>query len=416
MIEIKDNKLNQLITNFKRDQSGSLGVVFGASALTIMIAVGTTYDINQVQSSSVRAQQVADIVGLSATVHVKNFGEPPATDEEGYMHGKTYSAKEEGFNVGAATKGSNDITFKVLYDKDRGEAVVKMNGSIQTSFMGAFGQESIAFNTESTVKYAQSDNGDPASIFLVLDNSGSMAWSDKQITERKRVRVRSGRRYFWQWQYVAAGSKPRIDGLKTEVKKFNDYLQETVEEKTNGESDQFLRMGMSVYASGLINSRTVTPRWGALPNNTINRLAASGGTYPDSAMSQTESWINLEDNIHKTVNGSEDPLKYVIFMTDGVNSSSTTESRTLSSCTRLKNKGVTVYTIGFALEPGDYIGYYNTQYARLSQASSNKAYNFLRSCASSTDHFVKAENTDALNEAFDKIGKDIVQDVIRVAS
>lgn len=82
----------------------------------------------------------------------------------------------------------------------------------------------------------------------------------------------------------------------------------------------------------------------------------------------------------------------------------------------MKNAGVKIYTIGFALEPGDYTGYTNRQIARLSSYSSNKAYTFLRSCASSPDHFVKAENTAALNDAFDKIGKDIISDVIRVAS
>lgn len=421
----KLTKLKQLIGRFRNDESGSIATMFGVSALTLTVAVGTTFDIGQVQSSASRAQQVADIVGLTATVYVKNHGIPPKNDKEGFMHGKSYSAKEMGFDMGPATNGSGDVNFTVYYDDKKGEAVVKLTGKIQTSFMGIAGQKYLGFESEATVKYSESDNGDPASIFLVLDNSGSMAWSDKQITgqEREQVSYNCGgwRRprtcYYYTYVYkTPPGTRARIDGLKSEVKKFNDYLTETVEEKTKGKANEFLRMGMSVYASGLLSYRTVQPKWGTLTSNEINRLGASGGTYPDGAMRQTENWIGPEDAIHKNKNGSDKPLKYVIFMTDGVNSSSTTETRTLQSCTRMKNAGVKIYTIGFALEPGDYTGYTNRQRARLSNYNSAKAYNFLRQSASSNDHFVKAENTAALNDAFDKIGADIISDVIRVAS
>lgn len=411
------NKLWCLADRYKKDEEGSLALTFAVSALTLIMATGAAYDISQLHSSKAKAQLVSDSVGLTATAYVKNHGKPPQNSKDGFQHNKTYSAKEQGFTMGKATNGDNDVKFKVVYDDKKGEATVYMKGEMATSFMGMFGQNKVSFTNKTVVKYSQSDNGDPASIFLVVDNSGSMAWHDK----RKKSRgARS-----------PAGAKPRIDGAKAEIKKFNAYLQDSLEGKSKSskskgkrlkklkkakDSQKFLRMGMTAYSSGMLSHLTVNPRWGTIPSSSVNRLRASGGTYPDTAVTAVESWMKKEDKIHKAVNKSKKPLKYVIFMTDGVNSSSTTERRTLQSCARMKAEGIQIYTIGFALEPGYYRAYYDWQTYQMRSYNSTRAYNFLKECASSPDHFVKAEDTSALNEAFDKIGEDIIADVIRIAS
>jgi hypothetical protein len=45
----------------------------------------------------------------------------------------------------------------------------------------------------------------------------------------------------------------------------------------------------------------------------------------------------------------------------------------------------------------------------------DRAQTFLNSCASSDNHFLLAEDADALKAAFDKIGALIVEDAIRVS-
>lgn len=446
-------KLRKLIARHRKDERGSLSLPFAVSLLTLVTAVGTTFDINQVQASSSRSQHIADMIGLTATVYVKNHGKPPTKDSDGFVHGKTYSAKAMGYDVGPATKGGNDVQFKVTYDNEKKQAVVYMKGAVDTSFMAMFGQKSLAFDSSSTVVYAQSDLKDPASVFLVMDNSGSMGWDDKKsVSSSNRQRPQ--------------GAQARISGLKLTVKNFNDYLSDSVGSNTGNNTTKYLRMGMTAYNSRIINARTVNPRWGTLTNGNINSMRAGGGTDPRQSMNRVYSWMLGENAQHERVNGSKDPLKYVIFMTDGVNARQrvcnwenrngtgywrkrrnngtyqyksqwnkpngngwvegrdrcTYEPRanieTLQTCTRLKSMGVEIYTIGYALEPGSYATRPpSSQYwTTLSTSSSTTAYNFMRSCASDADHFIKAENTAALQAAFDKIGADIVADVVRVAS
>lgn len=396
-------QLKNLIAKHRKDEKGSMATTFAISAMTLIMATGTAFDVSVAQSSSSRIQQVADIVGLTATVYVKNHGKPPTSDDEGFVHNRTYSAKELGYKIGYATSGGNDVKFRVMYNEAKGEAKVYMAGKIQTSFMGMVGHKYIQFGRESTIKYAATEAKEPASIFLVLDNSGSMAWDGVRKSGRNGTRP--------------PGAVARMTTLKVEVTNFNNYLATEIQAKTHGQLNDYLRMGLTGYASGVINNLTVTPRWGTLPPTAVTNLRASGGTDPRNSMELVEDWMAGEDQEHEDRNGNKEPLKYVIFMTDGVNNSSYATTQTLATCSRLRSKGIQVYTIGFALEPGWY-AYNASNYGGYNMTTGNSAtaYSFLQSCASSSQHFIKAENSAALRAAFDSIGEDIVEDVIRVTS
>jgi hypothetical protein len=68
-------------------------------------------------------------------------------------------------------------------------------------------------------------------------------------------------------------------------------------------------------------------------------------------------------------------------MTDGENSSSSDNTKTLTQCKRAKDAGVTVYTVGFML-------------------SSLVAKNFMLNCASSAATYYDAQDGSLLNAAF----------------
>lgn len=409
----QNKKALSFLSNFKKDEKGTISIMFSVSLLTVIVSASAVFDIQQLQSQLQKSQIIADNVGLTASIYIKQNGTPPTSDEQGYVPGKVYSGKDMGFDDGSSGDGDN-TSFTVTYDEENGEVIVDISGQVKTMFMSLVGKDYLGFNSQSVVQYAKEENADPASIFLVLDNSGSMGWMDRRSTGYERKR--DGRR--WRWALVSPpGTRTRISGLISEVKGFNEYLSEQVGEKTDGKANEFLRMGLSAYSSGLITNRTVVPRWGTIPPGNLNSMRASGGTVPHDALRQSENWFRQEDDIHEAVNGSESPLKYVIFMTDGVNSSTSTTNQSIDSCNRMKSQGVIVYTIGYALEPGDYAadadGY---SYYRQSQSGSDKAYDFLETCASSASTFIKAEDTTALKEAFDKIGKEIIQDVVRISS
>lgn len=445
-------KVAQQVQNYKQDERGAFSIMFAVSALTLIMAAGVAYDTNRLLSTKSRAQLTSDSIGLVASIYVKNNGQSPKSNSDGFVHNRWYDAKTAGVDFGAATASGNAAKFKVVYDSENAQAVVHVSAEMRPSFMNAFGVSKMTFNSKSVVKYAQSDVKDPASVFLVMDNSGSMGWGDKIKPSKNGA--------------VAPGTQRRITGLKSTVKEFNDYLGAAVAPDPSNPDKKFLRMGMTAYSSGLISSRTVNPMWGTLPTVSINAMVAGGGTDSRQSMAKARTWMQGEGVFHKAMNGTDKPLKYVIFMTDGVNNQqyvcewtnkngtgywrkkkkngqykykwswkkpkgkgwvqgeescsykSVANDQTLQTCTAMKNEGVEIYTIGYALEPGTYPTNPPNSWGTTTQnqTTTDTAYNFLRSCASSADHFVKAEDTEGLKDAFDKIGADIATDIIRIAS
>ena len=91
----------------------------------------------------------------------------------------------------------------------------------------------------------------------------------------------------------------------------------------------------------------------------------------------------------------------------------------IADCTAMKNDGVKIYTIGFALSEGwydtnGYFGYPTDDY--IDSDVRNQAYSFLASCASEPETFLTAENADELEEAFSRIGAEIQTEIIRLSN
>jgi len=453
-----ENKKNALFHRFNRDERGNMGLMMALSTVVILSAVGAAVDFSVVSNADSKAQTIADSSALAAAIHVKNHGSQPSSKSEG-PYG-TYTAKELGYEVpGWVIDGAEGMKVDVTYDDNAKEAKVVVSGKTLPTFAQLMGHDYLPFSAETTVKYYDVELKDPASIALVLDNSGSMAWDDKPIIFRNNGSY-----------YTPSDAVPRIDALKTSAKNFMTSLDNLVGDQGLTQiGNRVLRTGMLAYNYQTINTRTVHMKWGTLSNGNINSMKASGGTNSAPPMDTASTWMSLEDAVHRLEHGKS-PLKFVIFMTDGVNTSGNTgwvpddttgywrkwscswwncsynyyserdyptynfaangfeegENRllsndeTLADCQRMKDAGVKVYTIGFALESGWYEEntYSNgsMQYEFIDEDTTNSAYAFLQGCASSPKEFVKAENAESLEKAFETIGNDIVQEIIRISN
>lgn len=395
-----------LVQTYRKNLDASISTILGITAPILLLIVGVTYDTSQMINMKGQAQLVADVIGLNASIYVKNNDGPPTEEQEGFIHNQWYDANDMDLSFGDGIKNNNKTRFRVIYDEIAEEAVVEVDTKIVPVFMQAFGYPKIAFTTLSTVKYAKKAYSNPASIFLVIDNSGSMAFDDIPMD------------YKYGPQPEAAN--PRINGLKTELKSFSDHLSKVIVPNPNEPDVKYLRMGMTTFNSNIINSRTVNPFWGTISNGDINGMDADGGTVPTQALAKVQSWMTGEDKRHDAMNGNEEPLKYVVLMADGANNSASVDAQSLSYCNTLKNDGVEIFTIGFALEPGYfYTGVwgekYNSPIYYISPTVKDRAQKFLKNCASSDNHFLLAEDADALKAAFDVIGALIIEDAVRVS-
>lgn len=401
------NTFSKILTKYRQCIDGTIAIMFAIGAPFLILVVGVSYDSTQLGNSKSQAQVMADIIGLNASIYVNNNDVSPTNSSEGYVHNQWYDAKGMDLSFGHGVNGENTTRFKVIYDETAEEARVVVESNIKPMFMGTLGYPQIEFTTLSTVKFAQKEHANPASIFLVIDNSGSMAFDDIAKLDKDDTRP--------------AGAQARLKGLKDELNSFMEHLSGAVVPDPDDPDRKFLRMGMTVYNSDIIESKTIRPKWGTISKAQIDAMTADGGTVPTNALAKLQGWMNAEKNMHKQVNGSEDPLRYVVFMADGANNSTQDDEKALRVCTNLKDKGVEIFTIGYALQPGYFhTGVWGETYGQLtyyiSPTVKQKAETFLRSCASSNDNFLLADDTDALKAAFGKIGAVIEKDAIRIAS
>ncbi len=457
---------------YKNNEDGDFALIWGLCFLVMMFFIGTVMDISRQMSASHKAQNIADSIALAAAVYVSTYGEPPADATLGFPDNHEYTAAELGYDF----PGSDDMSFKVVYDDANKEARVITTGNVDTMFMQIFNHNTLDFASTSTAKFAELEDLHPASIVFVLDNSGSM-WFDDIPYE------------IWPESGVPDDAVRRIDSLKYSLNHFNTILSGLGLDETV-EGDRFLRTGMIPYNEDIIQSGVVPMQWDVLDQHSdINAMTPGGATNSSPPISEAWDWMQDEPTFHFQESGETNPHKFVIFMTDGQNTIGTdiwipeedtlmwrkkeyeavcgynrrgryrcywkpywdyfneavdgvhddhthepdgsgweegriylsTDLETMAACEEMKAAGVNVYTIGFALEAGifgtnDWATSSSTQTWEVTPETKSKSTAVLSACASKPQNFILAEDAEALTGAFEMIGNDIIKEVIRIKS
>ena len=441
----------RLFRRFKKNEDGNMAVTFAVSAVAVIGATSATMDYSVLSNAKSRSQAIADQTALAAAIFVKNNDRPPASLAEGVTRG-SHSARNLGYEFkGWVDGGANNVNINVVYDDNAKEARVTVSGQTVPTFAQVLGKRSLTFSSESVVSYLDIDEKHPASIALVLDNSGSMGWDDKFANPNGTSPI---------------GAEPRIDGLEFSVKKFNTDLSDRLGVE-DSDGLRTIRMGMLPYSSNIVTSNKVEMDFGYITDQEVERMVPSGNTNSNPPMTKAQEWMDGENSEHRdeAVRVGEayrEPLKFVIFMSDGQNTLGAyefladdtapvywrqnsngswsgiyahsynnqfgyirghlrrdTDRLTIETCNTLKSQGTEIFTIGYALE----VGYYNANnpWNKYSQAYVNlwnqtNAYNLLQSCASKEENFVRAGDNDELEAAFDTIQNAIVKELIRIKS
>lgn len=450
---LKPETKKPLLKRFLRDESGNMALTFAISAVAVIGAMGAAMDFSTRSSAKLHSQGIADQIALAAAIYVKDNDFAPDSLELGYTEG-THSAASLGFEYkGWVDGGAENVDVNIVYDDTNKEAVVTVSGATIPTFMQVLGKHDLSFSATSTVSYLEVDEAQPASIVMVMDNSGSMRWDDKLLNA-------DGTR--------PANSVPRIDRLKTAVTNFRTRLQDRIGNQTTAEGIRVLRTGLIPYNDQIITSLSAnTDRiyWGfdGINSSQVNSMVAQGGTNSNPPMHLAKQLLDQEDDKHRdeadrTNTDYREPLKFVIFMTDGQNTTGNyivipsnsgryygqingrwyvttrrrtaerygftegdltldSDSETLNACTNMKNEGVKIFTIGFALEPGLYYNQDNpNEPVEVTNGVQAAAYGLLSQCASEAENFIIAGQNNNLQAAFNSIQNGIVKELIRIKS
>ncbi|GHB00379.1 hypothetical protein GCM10009069_23930 [Algimonas arctica] len=456
------------IHRFAKNEDGNIAMMFSISLMVILAMFGGAIDFTMKTSAQSRSQDIADAVALSVAAFVRlNDFIPAAGSAEGTPPGD-YPATYFGYEFqGWVEGGADNVNVNVSYDEVGREATVTVTGKTVTTFANVMGMDSLNFSTKSVVNFETVEIKDVASVTLVLDNSGSMAWDDKPYTTNSHGSLSA-----------PSGAMPRITALENSVMSFMDHLEPLVGDQSETGKRVF-RSGIIPYDTDVNHSRKQPMDWQILSNSDITAMTANGGTNSSRPMKTAGDWIIGETAVHRAETGKS-PLRYVVLMSDGANNNNSSawisetgteewrrkrcrnyknygwscwydykskshkpndkvgywnngnrydydweegrwtlpdDEETLVQCRRIKDDGVKIYTIGFGLEPGKYDT--NSSYGSTTTITSDEtdqAYALLSECASDPTMFITANSAEELQSAFDSIGEDIVTETIRIRS
>ena len=328
------SQIKKLVCRFIDDTKGNFGVMAALTTLGILSGVGLSVDAQRFYSHSNKTQFVADTAGIAAALWATNLDGIPTESGPGhYVEGQKYSAAE--FGIG--TRIGEEITVSFDYDVVAREVTVITEGSITPLMLQLLGKEAISSSSSATIKFPETNQVNAASVLFVLDNSGSMLFDDIPLTididdysdlpsnEQSNLNFLT-----WNWLnsasakwvagfYSQEGATPRIDALKANMTRFNTQLTSLVAQSTS--PVRFLRTGILTYNNNIVRESPLN--WGALDQEQdIDRMSPISGTNSSVAFTKAVQDFADEDQQHLTENGSLDPTKYLVFMSDGQNTDS----------------------------------------------------------------------------------------------
>lgn len=396
------------IAKLLRTEDGNF-TMLAALMLPVLIVGGSlALDTSNALSMKVRLQNAADSAALATTSQLadENITESQAKDYATKFFTAQISSDVNSFEGFTATPtvtvSKSGSGKKIVWKVD-----VAVVGSQQTTVMARFaGKNTIDVSINGTSESAR-DGSNPLSMMLVLDRSGSMDWSSGRTTTttvpKYCTRWKYSRYKGWYEESYQCGTRtvevdvPKIDVLKEAVADLTGHIAES------DPTDEYARMGAVAYNSDTRDSDKQSISWNKSDIITFaNSLEATGGTNSEDAMAWAADQVTkpTEINAHYSKNGTKKPHKFIVFMTDGENSTGSSywdnyaDRKTLEHCTSAKNNEVKIFTVAFQ--------------------APQRGKELLSACASGNDFYYTADSADELKQAFKDIGEEAVQMVTRL--
>ena len=339
------------IAGLLRNKDGNFAMM-AALLLPVLIGAGSlAIDTSNALSMKVRLQNAADSAALATT---SQLAEEKIVESEAVAYATNFfnvqvSGDTDSFSGFSATPtvtlSKSGTGKKTVWKVD-----VAVVGSQETSALARFAyKETIDVTINSTSESAR-DGSNPLSMMLVLDRSGSMDWASGRTTTETRTKYCTRWEYShyhgWQKETYKCGTEtvevdvPKIEVLKEAVADLTAHIEES--DPTN----EYARMGAVAYNSQTTNSDKQSISWDKSDvTDFANSLNATGGTNSEYAMKWGYEQVtsSTEINAHYSKNGSKVPSTFIVFMTDGENSTGSSywdnyaDSQTLKYCTKAKD-------------------------------------------------------------------------------
>ena len=378
-------------THFARlmkDRAGNFGIMTAIAIPVLMGAAGVAIDLTRVLEEKAHLQSAADAATLAAASAMSEEGTMSETDAEKLMMDFYVAQAAQTINtsdmteeekaaarealrqnaeaaatatIATNTAASYDIRLKASYD-------VPMSGL--TALLG-FDKMTISVESQS----ASGREGNALSMYLALDESGSMAWDTTTVNPASPTKTVTKNVY---GTYVCGtnkwGNPKYCEGWHTVTTTETNYITKMESLKTAaavmfGELDkadpnmELIRVGADSYDDRTKPEQSI--QWGTSYVKTyVNNMPAvpDGGTDASGAMANAFAALKAANGAEKTAHtgkGNTSFERFIVLMTDGEmtgNSgtwNSTIDVKVRALCDQAKadkdqaGNAIKIYTIAF---------------------------------------------------------------------
>ena len=396
---------------FRRDQHGSIAIIFGLSLLLIIFAIGFSLDTAQAIRTSSKIASALDAASLAVARAMSENNLTPA--EAQALAVRYFEAEVSGIDAGSFTWSN----FKVEIDPVTGTVKIAADIAVPTSFARVLDVNNVNFTKSSTTVFKMRN----VELAMVLDITGSM--SGQKIADLKlaaddivdimlpagkpsmnRIALAPYAASVNAGAYAAvATDNESLDGCAIERKGSHAYTDEAPDSGRYLEAEKSPPVNWRKYKCPLAEIMPLNSDAAAIKAE-IDSLVADGSTAGHIGLGWGWYMVSpLWTPIWPTASDPkpyDDPntIKAIILMTDGEFNTSyhngpmnqTSSDQALEICNNIKDPGftkgnLTVYSVAFQSPPA-------------AEAT-------LKACATSPAHYFSASNGTELRAAFQDIAK-----------
>lgn len=394
--------LKTKIVQFKHDARGQIAMMLALLLIPLAAFIGGALDFSQKITYTNKLQATLDSVSLAVAKAIAKDSTVKDSDLK--------IIADSIYNLNHTKPNNVDIKPYTIV-RTKTTLTVQQSASLNTAFMALVGTPKLPITVVSVIDIRRSD----VEIALILDTTGSMKGTklaDLKSASKNLINtlittktgLDSMRIALVPWSTGVNVWNKRKKAIKNN-KKGDHYCAGS--RKTVSEASPITKKFPYSYGNDNIehcSNREIMP----LTKNKKKLLAEvdkwKDNWWTASDVGLTWGWGTLSpqwNNYWKTKNQAKaynnEVKKYIVLMTDGVNTLSHIKGdvRSKALCKAIKEKNIHIYTIGFKLNEIK------------KNSDKKKAQQLLQECASTADMYINAASGAELDAAFKKIADEV---------